>query len=67
MTHTAALGAEIENGTGVQAYWNCDGVKVWQLDVKNYKRTRCLLWNDAGQLLADEHYVDGHVKSVREK
>jgi hypothetical protein len=53
---SGTLGSEIRDGNGVQTYWTCDAVKVWELELKNYKRARVSTWHDNGQLRTERQY-----------
>ena len=46
---TGKLASEVKNGTGVQTYWNCKGIKIWELELKDFKRARVSQWHDDGQ------------------
>jgi hypothetical protein len=58
------LGSEIKDGSGIQTYWNCDGTMVWQLELKDYKRTSVLMWDDNGQFMSEHRYVNGRERRV---
>ncbi len=55
------LGSEIKNGSGVQIYWTDEGVKTWELEVRDFKRVRHSMWYPNGQLLDMQKYRDGRV------
>ncbi|MHC4418831.1 MAG: toxin-antitoxin system YwqK family antitoxin [Planctomycetota bacterium] len=53
-----ALCSEVRNGTGTQMYWTAQGVKIWELELVNFKRVRHTMWYRNGQLLGTQTYVD---------
>ena len=55
------LCSEVKNGTGTQMYWTTEGVKIWELELANFKRVRHTMWYPNGQLLTTQPYTDGFV------
>jgi hypothetical protein len=55
---TGKLHSEIHNGTGRQTYWTRNGTRVWEMDLKDYKRVRVTMWHDNGQFSIEENYLD---------
>lgn len=53
------LSSEVKNGTGLQTYWLNDGVKVWEVEVSDFKRVRHSRWYRNGQLQQTLDYVQG--------
>jgi antitoxin component YwqK of YwqJK toxin-antitoxin module len=53
------LGSEVKNGTGTQIYWNANGIKIWELELADFKRVRHSKWYANGQLQGACDYVDG--------
>jgi hypothetical protein len=53
------LGSEIRDGSGIQTYWNHKGVKVLELEFKDFKMTHLARWHENGQPMIERHYVDG--------
>ena len=60
-TPDGTLASEIEDGAGVQTYWTPDGVKTWELELRDFKRVRHAMWYPSGQLLTKKTYKDGQV------
>ena len=56
-----SLGSEIRDGTGVQIYWSREGVKLWELELRNFQRVRVSWWYPNGKLLMKQTYLDGLV------
>ena len=55
------LGSEINDGSGVKTYWTDDGVKIWELERRDFKRVRHSMWYRNGQLVQTQKYRDGVV------
>lgn len=51
-----SLGSVVSDGSGVQIYWYPDGQIRWRLELKDYKRVRCQMWDRNGKLRTDEIY-----------
>jgi len=54
-----SLGSEISNGTGVQTNWTSGGTKIWELQLKNYKRVKLRTWYSSGAIAHSKSYLDG--------
>lgn len=54
-----SLCSEVKNGTGTQIYWSPDGVKTWELELADFKRTRHSMWHPNGQLWNVQDYING--------
>jgi hypothetical protein len=52
------FGSEVKDGNGIQTYWSCNGTKVWELELKHYKRVHHAMWYDNGQLMTERKYLD---------
>lgn len=50
--------SEIKNGTGTQIYWTPEGVKVWELELADFKRVCHSTWYQNGQLNVIQVYID---------
>ena len=55
------LGSEVRDGSGVQTYWTDDGVKIWELETRDFKRVRHSIWYPNGQVADTQKYCDGNV------
>lgn len=53
------LVSEIQKETGVQTYFDPNGNRLWELEIKNGERKRHTLWHNNGQLLTEKIYLDG--------
>jgi hypothetical protein len=54
-----SLGSEIRDGTGVQIFWSPEGVKLWELELRNFQRVRLCWWYRSGKLMLKQFYLDG--------
>ena len=50
------LGSEVRDGSGVQTYWSSNATKVWELELKDFKRRRLTMWKPDGTRLTQEEY-----------
>jgi hypothetical protein len=48
------LASEIRDGTGVQTYWNDEGVKLWELELDSLRRIRVTMWDMNGDRIHEE-------------
>jgi hypothetical protein len=55
------LGSEVKNGTGTQIYWSPEGVKIWELELVDFKKVRSSIWHPNGQLAVMQKYRDGQM------
>ncbi len=54
------LASKVVDGTGTQTLFTPEGVKVWELVLKDYQRVRYTLWYPNGQILGTSQYtIDG--------
>ncbi len=53
------LGSEVKNGTGTQICWNANAIKIWELELADFKRVRHSKWYANGQLQGACDYIDG--------
>ena len=52
------LCSEVKNGNGTQICWTPNGVKIWELELADFKRVRLSMWYPNGQLNTVENYID---------
>lgn len=53
------LASKVTNGTGTQSLYFPNGVKDWELELRDYKRFHLRMFYSNGQLQLEEHYRDG--------
>ncbi len=58
-TPDGSLASSIRDSTGVQTYWTEDSTKTWELELRDFKRLRLTAWYPNGQLVHEQHYVEG--------
>ena len=54
-----SLGSEVVDGTGTQTLWMPDGVKIGELQLRDYQRVKMTTWYPNGELQMIIPYVDG--------
>jgi hypothetical protein len=54
-----SVGSEVRDGTGIQTIWSEPGVKIWELELKDYKRVQLKQWYPSGALAHSISYKDG--------
>ncbi len=54
-----SLFSEVINGTGVQTICTPEGVKTWELELKDFQRVRLTMWHPNGRLQQELQYVSG--------
>ncbi|MHB8974983.1 MAG: toxin-antitoxin system YwqK family antitoxin [Pirellulaceae bacterium] len=54
----------VRDGTGVETFWTHAGVKVWELNLRDYEREKLTTWHRNGKLKAEYAFKDGSIHGI---